>query len=280
MASSAHQRLHEVRVCTHKAAGDGPARRRHLCASRRQPPPLVNRRLQADALRTARLDAAQARYQLEAAQAELDDLRHQVAAALSSAAQPPASTQLEEQLAAARLEAADAHHRLQLTELELAKQLDALGELQWQLDCVVQQLGLGAGIGGDGATTFPVTAPGSGQDASAATPDLMELLSRVEELQHTRLHLGESQRRLAAAERELARRQRQAADAPPVGVAVPAGADEPGSGGGSSELGAGGRQLVAEVVGENQALRQRLADAEVRSERCLCGRASVAVDSW
>lgn len=215
-------------------------------------------------MREARLDAQQCRYQLQRAHDDLADLRQQVAA-LSSAA--PASADVE----AARMEAADCRYKQQLAELELAKQLDALQELHWQLDSVVSQLGLQpapstSGGGGQAAPAGPAAAAAAPTSASAAV-DHLQLLAKVEELRHSKLQLDEYKRRLAAAEAQLAvaqgraaTHQQDAASAAP-GVAVPAGQQPGGTHG--DELGAGGRVLVGELLQENEALRWRLAEAEV-----------------
>lgn len=65
----------------------------------------------------------------------------------------------------AQLEVQGYKCKLGIAELELAKQLDALRELQWQLDSVVAQLGLQQQLGGTGG--------GGNLDAGAA------LLSKV-----------------------------------------------------------------------------------------------------
>ncbi|KAL4457351.1 hypothetical protein ABPG75_012216 [Micractinium tetrahymenae] len=238
-----------------------------------------------EAVRQARLEAQACSFQLEQAQNELEHLRQHAAAleqhaAAACCAGAGAGCAAEAALQEARLQAADERYARQLTELELAKQLDALGELQWQLECVVAQLGL-----------QPPPAPAAAQHpAQPATPastiDHMLLLGKVEDLRQAQLQLGEYKRRLARAEAQLQHQQRQQQQQqqqqqesgrwppPTPGMAVSAGLEgAPGriasSASGSEPstgqlLGEGGRQLVGELLNENEALRQRLADAEER----------------
>lgn len=239
-------------------------------------------------MRQARLEAATCHYQLEQAHGELAALRQQVAALAQAhaqqqaqqqgAASPAAAAAWEAALQAARLEAADSKYKLQLTELELEKQLDALQELQWQLECVVCQLGLappGGGGGRGAATDAAGTGAGAAPDA-APTPaiDHMLLLGKVEELRAAQVQLAENKRRLAAAEAAAtAAEARVPAGQPqgagqPAGLAVPAAAAGCAADGGSA-LGACGQELLGSLLGENQALRARLAEAEVSREWIL-----------
>lgn len=246
--------------------------------------------LQVEAVRQARLEAQAHCFRLEQAQNELEHLR-QHATVLEQQLQAQAVTApcasmgpgcaADAALQEARLQAADERYARQLAELELAKQLDALGELQWQLECVVAQLGL-----------QPKQVPPTAQHPAvpATTPcaiDHMLLLGKVEELRQAQLQIGEFKRRLARAEAQLQRQQDQqgqGACGPPSrtpGLAVPAeleGVGDPGSaacratGHGSEPcegqlLGEGGRQLVGELLSENEALRQQLAEAEVSRHR-------------
>lgn len=223
-------------------------------------------------MRVARLEAASCHNQLELAQCELGALRQQVAglaAAQQRTCPPPAADSQHEALQAARLEAADSRYQLRLTELELAKQLDALQELQWQLECVVAQLGLQpvagtAAPGSQAAAGAAATAPSS---AAPAAIDHELLLAKVEELRCAQLQLGEYKRRLAAAEAQLAAAplQQHEALAPPrqPGVAVPAHAADAAGGGSQQPL----DEMVGTLVGENAQLRRELVAAEVRCVR-------------
>lgn len=232
-------------------------------------------------MRQARLEAARCRYQLEQAHGELAGLRQQVAALAAAQAQAQAQpgaaacpAAWEDVLQAARLEAADSKFKLQLTELELAKQLDALQELQWQLECVACQLGGVPGGGGGGGGAGP-DAAGAGTGAPAAPApaiDHMLLLGKVEELRAAQLQLAEYKRRLAAAEAAAAAAEARAPAGQPqcarplAGLAVPAAAvgSTPGR---SDGLGACGQELLGSLLGENEQLRARLAEAEVSQGR-------------
>ena len=267
--------------------------------------------LQVEAVHQARLEAQQYCYQLRQAHNELEELRQQVVALHGQQQQQqrqqrlqqhdrlPAAVEeaagLEEQLQEARLEAADHKLAKQLAELELAKQLDALQELQWQLSCVVAQLGLGPNGsqggapcgGGTGSSDWAAAPPDAAAVPASDKVDHMLLLSKVEELRMAQLELQEYKRRLAFAEAQLAAAAQQEQEArqqrgpgasstgaqPGPGTAVPVHQEsrsgEWGSGGGGislvpPQLGAGGRQLVGELVHENEQLRRRLAEAEVR----------------
>lgn len=229
-------------------------------------------------MRQARLEAAACRYQLEQARGELADLRLQVTALAHPqrgrdvGAGSAAAAQWEEALQAARLEATDNKYKLQLTELELAKQLDALQELQWQLECVVCQLGLAPPSGSAAAGPAAAASAAAAVAAPAATPappiDHMLLLAKVEELRSAQVQLAECQRRLAQAEAALAAAEARSAagqqGAP--GVAVPAAAAAHPAADGSIPLGTGGQELVGCLLGENVQLRARLAEAEVRGK--------------
>ncbi|PRW57851.1 centriole proteome [Chlorella sorokiniana] len=225
-----------------------------------------------EAVRQARLEAATCRYQLEQAHGELAELRQQVAALAQVQGGRDvgagAAAAWEEALQAARLEAADSKYKLQLTELELAKQLDALQELQWQLECVVCQLGLappgGSAAPGAGQAVAGSAAAGfDNPSAPAPAIDHMLLLGKVEELRSAQVQLAECQQRLVQAEAALtaAEARGAAGQQAPAGVAVPDAAAHP-AGDGSMPLGAGGQELVSCLLGENKQLRARLADAE------------------
>lgn len=149
------------------------------------------------------------------------------------------------------------------------------------------QLGLAAPAtaGGGGGTragaAVELAAAGTAPSIGAApgmdeAQHLVQLLVKVEELRHAQTQLSECQRRLAATEAQLAA-QRQAQvgrRGHQPGLAVPAPRDRAGSDEGEStacgaegdggELGEGGRLLVGELLQENEALRRRLAEAEVR----------------
>lgn len=221
--------------------------------------------LQVDAVREARMEAQQARYELERAHGELGDLRRRVAA-LSAQQRPAADAATtagagdSAALEAARLEAADARCCQQLAELELAKQLDALQELQWQLDCVVAQLGLTGGDGGAGSGAGATPAA-----AQAPEQHLPLLLAKVEELRHAQLELGETKRWLAAAEASLA--HARSCQQPAAELRLNA---EPGGAPEAAELSPRGHQLVGQLLRENEELRQRLAEAEVSAGRAPC----------
>ena len=210
------------------------------------PPPQV------DAVRQARLEAANSRARLEDAHVELVALRHQVAElAAQQQGQTPAAAALEAALQEARLDAVDARCKARLAELELAKQLDALQELQWQLDCVVAQLGLAPDAAASAAVP-PAAGPAAPTlpGVPSSHVDHMLLLSKVEELRCAQLELGECRRRLAATEAVLT-----AARADPAGAPA-AGAD----------LGPAGRQLVGELLAENEHLRRALCSSEDQYE--------------
>lgn len=235
------------------------------------------------------MEAQQARYELQRAHDEMGELRQHVAALsaqrpAAAAATAGISSDVSAALEAARLEAADARCCQQLAELELSKQLDALQELQWQLDCVVGQLGLQGGsmlpsAGASGASPAAaaagapalVTAGGAGPEEH-----LPLMLAKVEELRAAQLELGETKRRLAAAEAALAD-TRQRNPHPAAAATAAAVAAVPG---GREEVcrGQEGRQLVGQLLQENEELRRRLAEAEVRARgeasvpsMCPCG---------
>lgn len=233
---------------------------------------------QVEAVRQARLEAAACHYQLEQAHGELAELRQQVTAWAHAqrgrdvGAGAAAAAQWEEALQAARLEAADNKYKLQLTELELAKQLDALQELQWQLECVVCQLGLAppggsAAAGARPAAAASAAAAGAPPAAPPGPPiDYMLLLGKVEELRSAQVQLAECQRRLAQAEAALAAAEARSAagqqGAPGVALPAAAAAAHPAADG-SMPLSAGGQELVSCLLGENVQLRARLAEAKV-----------------
>ncbi len=227
-------------------------------------------------MRQARLEASACRYQLEQAHCELTELRQQVAA-LAHAQRgrdvgAGAVAAWEEAVQAARLEAADSKYKLQLTELELAKQLDVLQELQWQLECVVCQLGLmppaGSAAAGAGSAAAAGAAGPSAAPTAAPAPaiDHMLLLGKVEELRCAQVQLAECQRRLSSTEAALAAAEARSTAVGLHGVAVPPAAALPAADG-SMPLSLGGQELVGSLLGENEQLRARLADAEVRRSR-------------
>lgn len=212
------------------------------------PPPQV------DAVRQARLEAANSHARLEDAHVELVALRHQVAelaAQQQGQAATPAAATLEAALQEARLDAVDARCKARLAELELAKQLDALQELQWQLDCVVAQLGLAPDAAASAAVP-PAAGPAAPTlpGVPSSHVDHMLLLSKVEELRCAQLELGECHRRLAATEAVLA-----AARADPAGAPAAV-----------ADLGPAGRQLVGELLAENEHLRRALCSSEDQYE--------------
>jgi hypothetical protein len=234
-------------------------------------------------LQQARLEAQQYRLQLEQACRELEQLRSQRSQQDQEQQRQHQPAVAAEELQEARLAVSDSRYKLQLTELELAKQLDALQELQWQLDCVVAQLGLqpvqqqqgGTGSGSGCCSGRPDAAQAEPEAEPAYTTpvDYMMLLSKVEELSMVQLQMEEYKRRLAFAEAQLAGAahshagtraqppQPQQHNCQQPGVALPA-AQELGSSSDCAELGASGKQLVGELLQENEALRRRLGEAE------------------
>jgi hypothetical protein len=81
----------------------------------------------------------------------------------------------------ARLEAEGYKVRLGMTELELAKQLDSLRELQWRLDSVASQLGYQQQHNKQQQQQQHERAPdqGWGRRGGAAAYDGVDLLSKV-----------------------------------------------------------------------------------------------------
>lgn len=229
--------------------------------------------LQINALKEARLQALEQGQQLEDGQCEQDAGPRWAPARQQDGAPARCCCGAAAHLVDARLQAADDSCKLQLTKLELLNQMDALQELQWQLDCVVAQLGLGPqGAAGSAeahgaSSSEPAHDPGA---ASAHNIDYMAMLGKVEELRLAQLQLGECQRRLSRAEGELAaERQRAAAQAQSAAEAysasqhqASAAAPRPRSSSEVSELGAGGRGLVAELLQDNEELRGQLATAQ------------------
>ncbi len=88
-----------------------------------------------------------------------------------------------EELELARQESDSYRHKLAATELELAKQLDALRELQWRLDSVVGQLGLQRQVQQGAECAPPLAADRQSCNGSAAAA----LLSKVG--RHACLHV-------------------------------------------------------------------------------------------
>ena len=179
------------------------------------PPRLLR---QVDSLRKARLQAADYKFALERATNELEakgqaleQLQARVDALAAAAAAPPAA--LEAELRAARADAERSKRKLAAAELELARQLDALQELQGRLDAVVGQLAL------ERQWQRPQQPQQSGVALSSehdALSSKLLLSSTTEELRSARLAAEEYKRRLALAELQLsaARAAAATADAP------------------------------------------------------------------
>jgi hypothetical protein len=242
--------------------------------------------LKVDALKQARLEALQSRFQLEQVQCELEGLRQRVEQDAAQQQQQPQPWQpvvnegLPSQQAAhccraaaelfeVRMQAADDRYKLQLSELELLKQVDALQELQWQLDCVVAQLGLQPDQEG-----FSEGAAPSGGPPMAPRVDHMLLLSKMEDLRLAQVHLEEHKRRLVRAEGQLAasqarcavleqgQQQQQQQQQYQQHAATTGHHEPPVPPGSNTELGSGGRELVGELLQDNQVLRRQLEEAE------------------